>query len=343
MTGPAPCTAEELPQLRELLSQVFRRGIGREGDLFFEYPTVYTEENLDNLLVIRDGDQIVSHVGIKRQRIRLGREILGTGMISGVATLEEYHDRGLASDLIDEAEDKIVRDGMEVGVLWSHFPDFYRRLGWEYAGRMGRLDIDRPERTEIGVEVRPYVGEAEELGRVHRRTDINEVIRRPEDEPPLYGCWSWRTLVARDAGEVAGYAVVYGTGESLGLNEIDGSPAAVVGLVNYLFEREHAQTQCYSCSPVSPSRRVIESAFPTRYTEVNSGIWKILNREAFYRKVAAALGLPMVASHAAEFSDPRLESQWVFGPCLRDDIPPADIPASENFPLDIHLSFTDHV
>ena len=343
MTGPVPCTAEELPQLRELLSEVFRRGIGREGDLFLEYPTVYTEENLGNLLVIRDGGRIVSHVGIKQQRIRLGREALETGMISGVATLEGYRGRGLASKLMDEAEDKIVRDGMEVGVLWSHFPDFYRRLGWEYAGRMGRLDIDRPERTEIGVEVRPYAGEAEELGRIHRRAGINEVLRRPQDEHPLYGCWSWRTLVARDAGEVAGYAVVYGAGESLGLNEIDGSPTAVVGLVNYLFEREDAQAQCYSCSPVSPSRRVIESAFPTQYHEVNSGIWKILNREEFYRKVESALGLPRGASPAAEFSDPRLESQWVFGSCLRDDSPPTDVPANEDLPLEIHISFTDHV
>lgn len=343
LAGPVPCSSSDLPGLRELLNQALRRERGIERDLLDDYPTVYVEGNRENLLVFKDGDQVVSHVGYKPQRIRLNAEVLQAGMVAGVATLRPYRNRGLASRLLEAVEAKMVRDGMDVGVLWSPLPDFYRRLGWELAGRMGRLEILRPEELGLTVEVRPYQGEAVELERFRQAAKVNEVLRGPQDAPLLFGCTQWEVLVARQEGRVAGYATLYRGAGVPSLNDLDGSAEAVCSLINHLFRREGAGRLAFCCSPSSLARRAVEARYQTRYSEINSGIWKVLNREAFYRKVASAFGRPDLRVPDELLSDPRVEAQWVFGPCLDGEAPSVPVPLCGPFPLDLHVSYTDHV
>jgi len=343
LVGPVPCSSSDLPCLHGLLNQALRRERGIERDLQDDYPTVYVEGNRENLLVFKDGGQVVSHVGYKPQRVRLGSEVLQVGMIAGVATLEPYRNRGLASRLLEAVEGKMTQDGVEVGVLWSPAIGFYRRLGWELAGRMGRLEILRPEELGLAAEVRPYQGEAAELERVHQAAKVNEVLRWPQDAPLLFECAKWEVVVARQRGQVTGCATLYRGAEVPSLNDLDGSLEAVCSLTNYLFRQEGTDRLAFCCSPSSPTRRVVEAHYQTHYSETNSGIWKVLNRDAFCQKVAAAFSLPDIRVPDEVLSDPRVEVQWVFGPCQQEDAPPVSAPAGEPLPLDIHISYTDHV
>ena len=62
MEGPRPLRAEELPSLVRLLNRTFRpKSSGNMGD---EYPHLLNEANLGRLIVISDGGEIVSHVGM---------------------------------------------------------------------------------------------------------------------------------------------------------------------------------------------------------------------------------------------------------------------------------------
>lgn len=81
-------------------------------------------------LLIKRGDQIVSHLRMTYRELRFGSLRIPTCIISDVATSPEYRRRGFASALLDEVHRRMQRDSIRLGILKTSQAPFYARHGW---------------------------------------------------------------------------------------------------------------------------------------------------------------------------------------------------------------------
>jgi len=125
------CRVEELPELVALTNRVFRDG--RTGDMGAEYPLVFNEQNVENLLVAREGGRIVAHVGICLRDAAILGASLRVANIGAVATAPEHRGYGFASQLMTNAREHAVRQGASL-MLISGLRGLYQRLGYVQVG-----------------------------------------------------------------------------------------------------------------------------------------------------------------------------------------------------------------
>ena len=89
--------------------------------------------NCPNILLACRGDYVAGAIVIKRfDWITVERSWRGA-MIGMVYTRPEERGRGLASQLLRAAEQRLRGDGAAFAVLWTAQPAFYARLGWKSA------------------------------------------------------------------------------------------------------------------------------------------------------------------------------------------------------------------
>jgi predicted N-acetyltransferase YhbS len=125
-----PCMPAELPALVALLDQEFIYSKGRSLSLARRFPAVLHANNCADILVACHGDEIAAAIVIKRfDWITTERSWRGA-MIGMVYTRPAERGKGLASQLLRAAEQRLREDGTAFAVLWTAHPDFYRRLGW---------------------------------------------------------------------------------------------------------------------------------------------------------------------------------------------------------------------
>lgn len=139
ITGPEPLRPEFRNSLFELLNGVFYPDSGR--DMAGDFPFFLREENFPNLLICRDGDRVVSHVGLLEKEVSYFGHRLKVGMIGAVATHPDYRGRGLATGALFEAFDRFRRRGGHL-VMISGRRDLYYRNGARRVGAFSRYAVD---------------------------------------------------------------------------------------------------------------------------------------------------------------------------------------------------------
>jgi len=123
-----------------------------------EFAHAYNALNLDNVRAIWHRGRPAATVAISHTPVRTPRGVMRVAGIGGVATHPDHRQRGLSSALLADAHDKMRADGAHVGFLSTGIPDFYRKLGWEYAGRQWRFTLDRanvsflPAATDLQID-----------------------------------------------------------------------------------------------------------------------------------------------------------------------------------------------
>lgn len=145
------CRVGELPELVALTNRVFRSG--RPGDMGAEYPLVFNERNVENLLVARAEGRIVAHVGIcLRDATILGAPVR-VGSIGAVATDPAHRGHGSASQLMALAREQAVRSGASL-MLISGLRGMYHRLGYVQVGDFRNYSIPAaPATADLEVNV----------------------------------------------------------------------------------------------------------------------------------------------------------------------------------------------
>ncbi len=124
-------TPGDHPLVHRFLVSVFQKPSAAEYQAQLEEPSY---EPADRLL-IKNGDQILSHLRILNRELHFGRLVLPVGIITDVATLPEYRRHGCASALLVAARKILLRDGAALGVLATSESRFYQRHGWFVCGR----------------------------------------------------------------------------------------------------------------------------------------------------------------------------------------------------------------
>ena len=235
--GPRACRPLELAPTLDLINYVFRHLRTPPGrpTMGWDYPHVYNPANLDNVRIVARNGEPVASVGIYPTRVRTPRGEIAVGGIGAVATHPNHRRLGLSTLCLEDAHATMRAAGLHVGLLGTGIPDFYRKLGWENAGRQWRFSLDRgnvsflpdANRLEVTDEWRPHAAalcalhNAEPLGAP--RTDATFVLRAERKFV--------RLVVATRAGQPVAYA---GLRDSTAA-ETAGAPDNVAALLRAIF------------------------------------------------------------------------------------------------------------
>lgn len=135
------CTSDQLDRVVELLDEEFI--LSKNRNLSFEkrFPSVYCKDNLDNIFVDCENDQIISIVSVKKFDLIHQETSVSCAMLGGVYTRAGYRGQGRMSKMLAYVDDRLMTDGVQIGVLYSRLHRFYEKSGWILAdsGRLGRL------------------------------------------------------------------------------------------------------------------------------------------------------------------------------------------------------------
>jgi predicted N-acetyltransferase YhbS len=151
MEGPRPLRANELPSLLRLLDRTFRPK--SPGNFLDEYPRLLNEANLRGLIVISEGGEIVSHVGMVAAQIMFEDVPLAVTLVGAVATAEERRGNGCATRCLDFGLDQAARDGDDLAWI-SGNRTLYTARGAARAGREWTYRVAAGGHPAAGLTVR---------------------------------------------------------------------------------------------------------------------------------------------------------------------------------------------
>ena len=100
--------AQDFPALLDLLDSVFCGS--RTGESERKFPHILKRENLQNLCIIKEKGEVVSHIGLLYRRMRLGPEEIPLAIISLMATRPDFRRQGYATSLLKFAIEKMKQD-----------------------------------------------------------------------------------------------------------------------------------------------------------------------------------------------------------------------------------------
>ena len=242
--GPRPARPEELPQIIDLANAVMR--VGRAPTIATDYSFIYKPENVGNVMVVKDGDRVVSMTGIWVNRAEAGGASIPSGGINCVATLPGYRGRGLASQTMQAAMSHMSKLGCHVGRLTTNIKDWYYRLGWENTGSLctytlNHSNIDLMPALAAGVRVESpadfddktvnaivELRQADRLGG-DRTTAVMRELLAAGNDPSLVG--NKRPVLARQNGAIVAYCI----DSDFGIVEWGGPDPLVAGTIREWF------------------------------------------------------------------------------------------------------------
>jgi GNAT superfamily N-acetyltransferase len=240
--GPRACGPYELAPDLDLINLVFRTqaaaGPPRAPSMGWDYSRVYNQHNLENVRIVCHGSRPVASVGIYPTRVQTAHGTIGVGGINAVGTHPEYRRLGLATLTMQDAAARMREIGMHVGLLSTGITNWYRKLGWERAGRQRTFTFDRRNVTslpapadledlEVTDDWQPHL---DELCALRNASGVG-AVRTPEVFALLTARKASHVFVARRAGSVAAYVTASGAS----LREYAGAAEDVLALVRHAF------------------------------------------------------------------------------------------------------------
>ncbi|MBH05137.1 MAG: hypothetical protein CMJ20_02325 [Phycisphaeraceae bacterium] len=199
--GPRPAAMADRESALESINDVFRISHGLPPNIHHKYQHVYAPQNLENVMIVKDGSCVVSSTGIWVNQIHLGSATLTVGGINAVTTLPAYRRLGLGGKVMSMCADRMKELGCHIGLLGTRITNWYRKLGWENAGTVCFFHLNRsnisllPELStnesvqELGNEPDDMVLESLVHLRNHdrlggsRSVDLMRVLHRANNQP----------------------------------------------------------------------------------------------------------------------------------------------------------------
>ena len=242
--GPRPARPDEIDDVLVLANAVMREG--RAPTIGTDYPFIYNNVNAGNVIIVRDGERVVSMTGTWMNTVQALDAQIRAGGINCVATLPGYRGQGLATRVMHMAMEHLAAFGCHVGRLTTGINDWYYRMGWENAGSIyiyrlnhsnigllpalpsGTTVTDGTEFSDDVISAILRLRQADRLGG-QRTPDILRALLAADNDPSLMG--SKRYVMAhRDGAPVA-----YCLDTVHGIVEWGGEGELVAGLIREWF------------------------------------------------------------------------------------------------------------
>jgi predicted N-acetyltransferase YhbS len=193
------------------------------------------DEGLDAVMVVADGDRVVSTATLLRESVVISGVAVPTGQVEMVATEPTYEGLGLVRAMMNEAHRRSAERGDLLQVMVG-IPYFYRQFGYSYS-----MPIPLPWNVHTTPVADPSISV-----RVATASDIPAMIELQSAAQATAdvrmshsaGCWRWLVqrsgssqLVAERDGAVVATARQTPPDEGVVLGEIAGSVDGICALV----------------------------------------------------------------------------------------------------------------
>jgi len=178
LCGPEPIRPAHFDSLLDLVDRTFRTGTGRS--MLTDYPFFFRRENFPNMFVYRDGERVVSHIGILPVTVSVFGHPLRVGLLGNVGTHPDYRGRGLATNLLLHVYDRWRAQGGQLMMI-SGGRGLYLRNGARQVGACEQFLLEPAARASGDVSVEVCGPQhAPLLSALHRRKPLR--FLRPLEE-----------------------------------------------------------------------------------------------------------------------------------------------------------------
>lgn len=133
--------AADLSGILELVNKIFCRVHGKPETMREQFPLLFSEENVEHLWVAVEGNRVVSHVGIYTAQGMIAGVPVQISSIGSVATDWEYRNKGLSTQLLQKAFNKLREEGTDL-ILVSGDRGLYFHNGCYRVGKMARFVLN---------------------------------------------------------------------------------------------------------------------------------------------------------------------------------------------------------
>lgn len=204
-----------------------------------EFPLAFSAQNINNIRIIKNEQNILSHAVVKPILMKTPYSILNVCTIGSVLTDPNMRQQGLSSQVIEDCIAQAHALKGDILVLWTDMFDFYKNFGFEMAGTEISLIINQKfkpvkPRTDLKIINSPKIDPAAllRLFNLHSITshrtaeDIKKFLQIPNAR--VYTAWN-------KSGQMEAYAIE-GKGVDLQgyVHEWGGNTSALLELFQHI-------------------------------------------------------------------------------------------------------------
>lgn len=140
MIDPRPPRDDEKSELVQFLSKQLRPQAS--WSIAEEYPLALTPANFHNIRLIRENENILSVAVMKPSVVKTLAGLFRVTAIGSVVTEPNQRGQGLSHRILNDCIETAAQSGSELAILWTDLYDFYRKIGFELAGREVSLALN---------------------------------------------------------------------------------------------------------------------------------------------------------------------------------------------------------
>jgi GNAT superfamily N-acetyltransferase len=287
--GPRPPTDKELPQVLDFLDTHLRSD--KSWSINQEYPTAFAAANINNMRVVLDQSDILSHAVIRPLIVKTPIIIYKAAAIGSVVTNPKCRGQGLSRQILLDCLDEAHRQQCDFAILWTDLFDFYRKIGFELAGTEVCLQFAKPvilethkklsflQSNRVATDAVLRLYNQHTVTTIRNKEDVAKYLTIPNSA--FYTVWS-------ESGQLEAYAVL-GKGADFDgyIHEWGGSLPALFYLINRALEvtKKPLNLICPSHSQNMLKQAVQLGA---RRHDGYLGMIKITNENVFFEKIHRA-------------------------------------------------------
>ena len=233
----------EMDSLRKLLGDVF----------FAELPDIQqhaiNEEKANNLLVVVEDGEVVSHIATIKRHVSVLGCSLKIASLGGVATYKSHRGKGHASVLLEKTM-AVCRDEDVDYIMVSGYRNMYHRYGCRYVGKDWEFRLGQEKTSDFDDSVFTISHATKEdidtLGTIYRREPVRW-MRPPSDIS--FGIDGWvcnrpaKTYLIKQRDRLVAFAVMQqvrdGDGQvSYKLLDYAGERLAIIGVLGKFVQEQ---------------------------------------------------------------------------------------------------------
>lgn len=296
MEGPRPPLEIELPGVVKFLDEQLRP---KEGwSIANEFPIAFSEGNRNNIRIITEQNQVLSHAVIRPMIIKAPAGLFKVAGVGSVVTSSDHRNQGLSSKTIESCLEAARAHGCDFAILWTNIYEFYRKFGFELAGSENSVLIDRDLLVPANQGLKFVDGNKVAADAIHRLYNQHTVtsLRTIEETRKYLQIPNSRVYTAWDAsGALKAYAIE-GKGADLTgyVHEWGGSVPSLIALFAHIRKRSGKNITVI----IPQHSQNLRRAFEEQKIPINEGFLgmiKILNPQNLFAKIkrhARNLGIP---------------------------------------------------
>lgn len=173
--GPRGAKLEELDEIGVLAGKVFNWQM-REN-----FPTLFCEDNLDNLRIIKTDGKVVSLIGVVVRDIIINGCRISVGNVGSVCTYDKYRNRGYAWMIFEDMMQKLRSDGVDM-LLVSGYRSLYEKHGCTHVGNLKQYSLEGDLNfPETKIKVKPFnTSDLPKWSKIYRCEPVR--FHRPYDD-----------------------------------------------------------------------------------------------------------------------------------------------------------------